>query len=216
MRSFEWLASLAVREVGQRVIEVGCGLGAWTRLLLNREQVVALDTHPTMVAGVLSRFSGSRNLEALTLDVANARFRELARFQPDSVLCGNALAAVRDDERALFNMTTVLPRGGRVVLVLPACPALYCQLDRIEGLQRRYSKESLRTVAERVGLRVRHIRYVNVAGFCGRWWDGLLEKMDAPSPYALRERMVPLLTRLERLVNPPFGENLFAVLELPA
>lgn len=216
-RSFQWLTRIALREVGQRVIEAGCDLGSWTRLLLNREQVVALDPHPTRVAGLLARYADYRNLDALTMELSAPRFRELARFRPDSVLCVDALAQVDDDQRALFNFTTVLPRGGRVVLLVPACPSLFGSLDVALGHQRRYSKESLRTVAESVGLRVKELRYVNVAGFFGWWFDNrILEAAEVATPTAFRERVVPYLERIERFIAPPFGQSLFAVLELPA
>ncbi len=217
-RSLQWMSRLALRELGQRVIEAGCGIGSWTRLLVpNREQVVALDPHPSRVASLLARFSGQRNLDALTMDLAAPRFRDLARYQPDSVLCVDALARELDDQRALFNFTTVLPRGGRVVLFVPACPALFGSLDMAMGHQRRYSKESLRKVSESVGLRVKELRYVNVAGYFGWWFDNrVMERAELSAPGSLRERLVPYLERVERIVAPPFGQSLFAVLELPA
>lgn len=213
-QSFHWLTRIALREVGQRVIEAGCDLGSWTRLLLNREQVVALDPHPTRVAGLLARYSNYRNLDALTMEIEAPRFRDLARFRPDSVLCVDTLAQVKDDQRALYNFTTVLPRGrGRVVLLVPACPSLYGSLDVALGHERRYSKESLRKVAESVGLRVKELRYVNVAGFFGWWFDNrILEAAEVATPTAFREKVVPYLERIERFIAPPFGQSLFAVL----
>jgi SAM-dependent methyltransferase len=217
-RSQQWLSRLALSELGQRVIEAGCGLGAWTKLLVNnREQVVALDPRPTCVAGVLARFPGQRNLDAMTMDLATSRFRDLARFQPDSVLCVDALAREHDDQRALFNFTTVLPRGGRVVLLVPAGPSLFGSLDMALGHRRRYSMESLRQLAQSVGLRACQMRYVNMAGFLGWWFDNcVLETVELAPAGSLRERLVPYLEQVERLIAPPFGQSLFAVLELPA
>ena len=218
LQSFQWLSRLALREVGERVIEAGCEAGAWTRLLLRtRQQVVAIDPHASRVAKVLSAFPSYRNLEAMTMDLAAPRFRDLKRYHPDSVLCVDALARVKDDQRALFNFTTVLPRGGKVVLLVPACPSLFGSLDMALGHHRRYSKESLRDVAESVGLRVRQLRYVNVAGFFGWWFDNrILESIQPSAPGSLREKLVPYLSSVERLIAPPFGQSLFAVLELPA
>lgn len=217
-RSQQWLTRLALREVGQRVIEAGCGLGSWTKLLVkNREQVVSLDPHPSRVAGLLARFEKHANLDAMTMELAAPRFRDLARYRPDSVLCVDALAREKDDRRALFNFTTVLPRGGRVVLLVPACPSLFGSMDMALGHYRRYSKESLGELAESVGLRIRQIRYVNVAGFFGWWFDNrVLERVEQGPAGSVRERLVPYVEQLERLIAPPFGQSLFAVLELPA
>jgi SAM-dependent methyltransferase len=216
-RSQLWLSRLALREVGQRVIEAGCGLGSWTRLLVkNREQVVSLDPHPSHVAGLLARFQEHSNLDAMTMDLSAPRFRDLARYRPDSVLCVDALARERDDQRALFNFTTVLPRGGRVVLLVPAGPSLFGTLDMALGHHRRYTKESLAKLAESVGLKARELRYVNMAGYFGWWLDNrVLEKVELAPPGSLRERLVPYLECVERLIAAPFGQSLFAVLELP-
>lgn len=218
LRSFQWLARLALGQVGQRVIEAGCDSGAWTNLLVKgREQVVALDPRPTRVSSLLARLAAHRNLDALTMELAAPRFRDLARFRPDSVLCVDELARVEDDQRALFNFTTVLPRGGRVVLVVPACPSLFGSLDMALGHQRRYSKESLRTVAESVGLRVRELKYVNLAGYFGWWFDNrILESVETAPAGSWREKLVPYLEFAERWISPPVGQSLFAVLELPA
>src|SRR6187402_460228 len=103
----------------------------------------------------------------MTIDLAAPRFRDLARYRPNSVLCVGALAHERDDQRALFNFTTVLPRGGRVVLLVPAGPSLFGRLDMALGHHRRYAKESLVQLAESVGLKARELRYVNMAGYFG-------------------------------------------------
>jgi SAM-dependent methyltransferase len=217
-RSHQWLTRLALGEVGERVIEAGCGFGAWTKMLLqNREQVVALDPRAARVAGLLARFQDHPNLDAMTMELSAPRFRDLARFAPDSVLCVDALAREHDDQRAMFNFTTVLPRGGRVVIVVPACPSLFGSLDRALGHQRRYTKESLANLAAGVGLQVRKMRYVNIAGYIGWWLDNrVLERVEPAAPGSLRERLAPYFERLERFVAPPFGQSLFAVLELPA
>ncbi len=217
-RSQQWLSRLALWEVGQRVIEAGCGVGAWTRLLLkNREQVVALDPHPSHVARLLSRFQTSPNLDALTMDLSAPRFRDLVRYQPDSVLCVDALARELDDRRALCNFTTVLPRGGRVVLLVPAGPSVFGSLDMALGHYRRYSKESLSQLAGSVGLKTCQMRYVNMAGLFNWWLDNqIFESAELAPPGSLRERLVPYLERVERLIAPPFGQSLFAVLEMPA
>ena len=151
------------------------------------------------------------------MELAAPRFRDLARYRPDSVLCVDALAREKDDRRALFNFTTVLPRGGRVVLLVPACPSLFGSMDMALGHYRRYSKESLGELTESVGLRIRQIRYVNVAGFFGWWFDNrVLERVEQGPAGSVRERLVPYVEQLERLIAPPFGQSLFAVLELPA
>src|ERR1700759_3601878 len=46
---FAWQARLVKPHLGRRVIEVGCGSGNFTRLLTDREAVLALDSDPDCI-----------------------------------------------------------------------------------------------------------------------------------------------------------------------
>ncbi len=43
---FAWQAGVVKRELGARVVEVGCGIGNFTAALLDREAVIAVDIDP--------------------------------------------------------------------------------------------------------------------------------------------------------------------------
>ncbi|MEZ5353299.1 MAG: class I SAM-dependent methyltransferase [Bryobacteraceae bacterium] len=213
------LAEAAIAELGQRVIEVGCGAGHLTRRLLDREHVVALDPAREHVARVLGELGDRSNLDAFSMDIAGPRFRELSRFRPDSVLCLHSLERIADDHRALFNMLSVLRAGGRIVLLAHACPALFGPVDYALGHYRRYTADGLRVTAEAVGLRVVRLDYVNPAGMASWWWKAKVRKSatHATSGETTLDRWLhPVLQRLERWVKLPAGSTLFAVLERPA
>ena len=70
---FAWQHRLVTRELGQRVIEIGCGIGNFTRLLLDREAVVAVDIEPGCVARLKQRFPDRSNLRAFALRRHGAR-----------------------------------------------------------------------------------------------------------------------------------------------
>lgn len=213
------LAELALSELGQRVIEVGCGAGALTRRLLEREHVVALDPAREHVARLLTEFGDRTNLEAFSMEITGPRFRELSRFRPDSVLCLHSLERIADDHRALFNMLSVLRPGGRIVLLAHACPALFGPLDFALGHYRRYTADGLRVTAEAVGLKVVRLDYVNMAGMASWWWRAKVRRSAAgsPTPETRLDRWLePLAGRLSRWIRMPAGGALFAILERPA
>src|SRR5271170_1749833 len=122
---FAWQGQLVRREIGRRVIEVGCGLGNFTEMLLDREAVIALDKQESCVERLRRRYSSQQNLQALAFDATDENFSELARFRPDSCVCLNVLEHVHDDVAALRNMSSVLSPGGVIVLIVPAFPTLY-------------------------------------------------------------------------------------------
>lgn len=213
---FAWHGRLVSRELGQRVVEVGAGIGNFTRLLLDREAVLALDIEHACVDRLRQRFAAHPNVQAKVGDAADPAFRDLARFEPDSCVCINVLEHVPDDRAALENMRSTLIPGGVIVLLVPAFPALYGPIDRNLGHCRRYSRRTLTQAARDAGLAIRKMHYVNVAGFFGWWINAHLLRLPAQSAAQIGffdRYIVPPLSRIESVAPPPFGQSLFAVFE---
>lgn len=107
-RYFAWQARLASQELGRRIVEVGCGVGNFTRHLLDREFVAAVDIEPECVAQLLRNLNHPANVTSRTMDVVDAEFVQFRELAIDSIVCMNVLEHVRDDFRALSNMAAVL------------------------------------------------------------------------------------------------------------
>ena len=215
-RYFAWQSRLAGRELGRRVVEIGCGLGNFTETLLDRDLVVALDIEPACVEKLRQRFPDRANLQAFDFEVLSPSFRDLRRFQPDSCVCLNVLEHIADDVGALRAMGSILPAGGRIVLLVPAFQSLYGPIDRDLGHYRRYRRPSLRQAAESAGLAVRKLHYMNTAGFFAWWANSHIFRRREQSSAQIAffdDVVVPVMSRVEDLVRPPFGQSLFAVLE---
>jgi SAM-dependent methyltransferase len=215
-RYFAWQSRLASRELGRRVVEIGCGLGNFTETLLDRELVVALDIEPACVDKLRQRFCGRPNLQVFNCEVLSPCFAELRRFAPDSCACLNVLEHIADDVAALRAMASILPCGGRIILLAPAFEALYGPIDRGLGHYRRYRRGSLRRVAAEAGLAVRKLHYLNSAGFFAWWANSHIfrRREQSAAQIAFFDAVVaPVMSRVEDLARPPFGQSLFAVLE---
>jgi len=214
-RYFAWQARMVRQELGPRVIEVGCGVGNFTRHLLDRELVVALDVESECVAQLQRNLGQPANLICHRLDVVDPAFVGLREHSADSIVCLNVLEHVGDDLLALRNMAAALPPGGKVVLIVPAFEALYGPIDRNLGHYRRYSKKALVSLAAAAGFEVRTLRYMNSVGCIGWWVNARILKKSAQSAgqiWMFDRLVVPSLSRIEDLVAPPFGQSLFAVL----
>ncbi len=215
-RYFAWQSQLAGRELGRRVVEIGCGLGNFTETLLDRELVVALDAEPACIERLRQRYPGRANLHAIACEAPSPCFAELRRFQPDSCVCLNVLEHIADDVATLRAMAAILPTGGRIVLLVPAFPSLYGPIDRDLGHYRRYRRGSLRLAAETAGLAVKKLHYLNSAGFFAWWANSHIFRRHEQSPRQIAffdDFVVPVMSRVEDRVRPPFGQSLFAVLE---
>jgi len=215
---FAWQHRLASQQLGRRVLEIGCGIGNFTGLLLDREAVLAVDCEPGCINKLRTRFKDSPNLRAETCDVSSDAFPALANFRADSLVCLNVLEHIEDDGDALRRMRAVLVPEGVAVLIVPAFPSLYGPIDELLGHHRRYTKASFRAVAEAAGFRVREARYLNAVGFFGWWMNAHVLKRRAQSEaqIAFFDRyIVPVASRAESVFPPPFGQSLFAVLSAP-
>jgi len=217
-RYFAWLARLVLPLAGRRVIEVGCSVGNFTGTLLDREAVIAVDIAKWAVDAVRKRFPAQPNLEAIQCDLADDKFRTLARFNADTCVCLNVLEHIEDDRAALSRMAAVVGRGGIIVLLIPAFAVLYGPIDRRLGHYRRYSRRSVGELATSAGLRVRRAHYMNFAGFFGWWANAHLFRREAQSEAQIRffdRWIVPVQSRIEAVTPPPFGQSFFVVLEKP-
>jgi len=214
---FAWQARMVLPELGSRVLEMGCGIGNFTGMLLGREAVIAVDVEAECIERVMERYS-SQNLRAFVFDMDAGRYGELARFRADTCVCLNVLEHVRSDDAAILGMASVLPSGGRIVLIVPAFPALFGPIDRNLGHYRRYTRGAVARLARDGGLRVKKLRYMNVAGFFGWWVNAHIFKREEQSEGQIDffdRRVVPVASRVEAMIPPPFGQSIFAVLEKP-
>ena len=213
-----WQRRLVTPELGQRVIEVGCGIGNFTGTLLDRETVLAIDVDPTCIGRLRERYSNRPNLHTFVCEPDSAAFADLARWRPDSCVCLNVLEHIEDDHRALDAMASVLVPGGAIMLLVPAFQALYGPIDRNLSHYRRYSRESVARLAHATGLAVKTLHYVNAIGFFGWWMNAHVFRREAQSDSQIRlfdRSIVPWMSRLEAIAPPPFGQSLFAVLRKP-
>ena len=213
---FVWQHRLVIRELGRRVIEIGCGIGNFTRLMLDREAVLAVDAEPGCIERLHQRFPDQQNLRAVTCDVMAPEFGEFASFRADSCVCLNVLEHIEHDRDALRRMAGVLAPNGVIVLLVAASPSLYGRIDELLGHHRRYTRASMARLAAEAGLTVKRCYYLNAVGFFGWWTNSHVLKRDAQSPAQIKffdRYVVPIVSRVEAVVHPPFGQSLFVVLQ---
>ena len=217
---FVWQCRLVTRELGRRVVEIGCGIGNFTGMLLDGRAVIAVDAEPLCVEQLKVRYASAANLEVLNFDWAAAGWEQrlrprLAAFRPDSCVCLNVLEHIDDDREALLRMAAILQPGGVIVLLVPAFPALYGRIDKQLGHYRRYTRKTVRQLADAASLHVKSAHYMNAIGFFGWWVNAHVLKREAQSAgqIGIFDRyIVPFSSRLEGLIPPPFGQSLLVVL----
>jgi len=213
---FQWQARLAMAPLGQRVVEVGCGIGNFTRMIADRDLVIGVDIEPACIDQHRTRFANQKNIRSLVLDAMDPSFSNLKAEAPDSIVCLNVLEHIEDDLGTLKAFASILPQGGKAVLIVPAFMALYGPIDKYLGHYRRYTCASFADTANQAGFVTKELRYMNTIGFFGWWANSKILKRQEQSEGQIElfdKRIVPILEKLESWISPPFGQSVFAVLE---
>ncbi len=204
----DWLFRRARPLLGARVLDFGAGVGTFTELIAASTEVVAVEPDGEFVPRLRARFEGNSRVSVVHGD--DGALGELGSF--DSVVCLNVLEHIRADLTVLRRFAECLKPGGHVLLLVPAHQALFGEVDRSVGHERRYSRGQLGRRLDSAGLEPVELRYVNPVGAAG-WLvsSRLLRRDQVPTgPLRVYDALVPVLRPLDWLPL-PFGLSLWAV-----
>ncbi len=209
-----WLHGRFDGYLGQRILEVGSGVGNQTRFFDDRERVVASDIEPHYVRELRTRYEGRSNVRigSFRFPLSEADAGDLADERIDTVVCLNVLEHIEDDRGALSGFAQVLGTGGHLVLLVPAMPSLYGTLDVHLRHFRRYERNALKAIVEAAGFAVEDIRYLNRPGVLGWWLNSkLLKRRVLPKGQLAAFRGILPFLRLEEKSAPSFGMSLLVL-----
>ena len=207
-----WMADAVRAHVGDRVLEIGAGIGNITHCLLPRDLWVATDINPNYLH-YLRHLTAAKPY--LTVRHANLECAEDfidLREQFDTVICLNVLEHVGDPLLSLRNMRSALGPGGHLVLYVPHGKGLYSSLDEVLGHRCRYDLAMLERELAATGFELIEWGYFNRAAVPGWWWNGKVLKRRSFSRLQLKifDLAVPILRHVDRLL-PWRGLGLIAI-----
>jgi SAM-dependent methyltransferase len=180
----EWLGQKFRAHLGNRVLEVGAGIGTVTRQIeAGRERVVALEIEPVYVGHLKNAFRDKPHVRPYLADVAQADWDDLKAEQIDSILLSNVLEHIEDDAGAVARFARLLQPGNALVIYVPALPFLYGSMDEAVGHFRRYTPSTLRRVLEDNGFALERLEWMNVLGIPGWLVNGRLLKRRSVPPF---------------------------------
>ncbi|HAK57155.1 MAG: glycosyltransferase [Vicinamibacterales bacterium] len=167
-----WLADTVRPWLGDRVLELGAGVGNLSRQLVPRTRYVAADVDQTHVAYLRGVTAAKTGLSAAQLDpeVPSSFVGEEGAF--DTVLCVNILEEVDDPMVVLRNVGRALAPGGRVVVYVPQGQDLYSPLDEEAGHRCRYDRRLLAQELQESGYEVEHLDDFNRLSMPAWWFFG--------------------------------------------
>ena len=211
----DWTFSLFAPYVRGAVLEVGCGVGTFTKRLAAAPSVTSLLSIDISESAV-SRCRASVADPAVDIRVADVR--DVAGAF-DLVVCMNVLEHIEDDRAALSHMLGLLKPGGTLFLLVPSHQFLFSSFDAESGHYRRYNKPRvqalIREVASSGAITFRQF-YFNTIGAIGYWVVyKLLRKApleDAGAEIGWFDRVVVPVQRRFEGRRMPFGISLVSII----
>jgi glycosyltransferase involved in cell wall biosynthesis len=210
-----WLHDRFEAYLGNRILEVGSGVGNQTRFFVEaRERVVASDIEPHYLRELGGRFSNKPNVRiaSYTFPLSEPDRAELDDERLDTIVCLNVLEHIEDDRATLRDFASVLQPGGHLVLIVPAMKALFGTLDQHLHHFRRYSADDLSQAVTASGFTIDTIRHLNRPAVLG-WFlsSRILRRRVMPRSQLRAFKWIMPLLRLEERRPPRFGLSLLVL-----
>jgi glycosyltransferase involved in cell wall biosynthesis len=149
-----WLADTVRPFLGNRVLEIGAGLGKITSLLLPRDHYTAADHEELHLDYLRSLFAARRRVEIRKVDVQKPEDFADLHGKYDSVVCLNVLEHVADPRQAMKNLYDALEPGGKLCVLVPRNRRLYGITDDALQQEHRYSLQELQELVVAAGFQV--------------------------------------------------------------
>ncbi len=159
-----WLVSIVRPHLGDRVIELGAGLGSLSGMLMGKRlRYVAGEKDSLSLHSLRNRFLRTPNVEVCELNADESSGFESLKGEFDTALLLKTLEYSKDPEKSLRLMHDCLVRNGRLIISVPQGDKLN-SLDRGMGYLQRFTKANLFAALDRNGFVVEATRELNKSG----------------------------------------------------
>ncbi|MDQ3068475.1 MAG: bifunctional glycosyltransferase/class I SAM-dependent methyltransferase [Acidobacteriota bacterium] len=213
-----WLHQWFDHHVGERVLEVGSGIGNQTQYMLDRDRVIASDVETDYLRELSDAFGKRSNLRiaSFKFPLSESDHADLRAERVQSIVCMNVLEHIDDHASTLRDFAAVLEPGGTLVLLVPAHPALFGSLDVGLDHFRRYTRPALEALVRASGFEIEKTRFLNMLAVPGWWFNSrVLRRKLLPGNQLRAFRWLMPLLRIEQSIEPPFGLSLLVLARKP-
>jgi glycosyltransferase involved in cell wall biosynthesis len=202
-RFTKWMADTIRPYVGDRVLEIGAGIGNLTANLVPRTEYHASDINPQYLDRLKTLKQTRPYLQVHYTDASAAETFPAEQF--DTVVCLNVVEHLENDVQALSNIRKCLDTNGRAIVLVPNGQQLYGSLDKVLGHYRRYTQEQLVKVCQDAGFTVDKVLKFNRIGAPGWWLNGRLLKKETFGFWQIKllNFLIPFIRPIDRFLPFP-------------
>ena len=213
----QWMSDAISPYLGERILEIGSGIGNLSRMLPKKQRLTVTDIDPVYLDLLETAYRDNDLVDTAQVDLdSDEDFAALGEGAYDTIVCLNVLEHIEDDLAAIKRAKRTLAPGGKLVLLVPQFQSLYGSYDKQVGHYRRYSRKSLRSVIARAGLEPIKVRNFNALGIPGWWFNARILQRERLGKVQLKmfDLLVPF-TRVAEAIIPAPGLSLIGVGRMP-
>jgi SAM-dependent methyltransferase len=214
---YRWIIDAFSRHFGPTTAEAGAGIGTVSELVLKTNAIrdlLLIEPASNNVPALRERFAGDPRVR-----IHHGYLEDLApTLHADTIIAVNVLEHVERDIEFLRAAHTGLVPGGKLLILVPATPAIFGSLDRAFEHYRRYTRPALRSALLTAGFEIDQLYYLNGIGVVAWFLAGRVLGRTTLGRNQVRfydRFVIPWLSRVEKIVHPPIGQSLFLVAHKP-
>lgn len=206
----KWVLNKFKKYLKGDILEVGSGIGNFTKLLIGFGQVWASDISKDYLNKIKVEIPEIKGVGIVDIEQGKYFFQN-QKF--DAIVCLNVVEHIKNDDQALLNLQRLLKPKGILILIVPSGMRLYGKIDEAIGHFRRYNKKQLEKQLYKKGFKVLKSRLLNFVGGIGWWGAGRLFKQSAVRKGNVRifNLISPMFLFIERFWEPPLGTSVFII-----
>ena len=192
------------------ILEVGFGIGNFTKFLTKYRKIWAIDIEKEYIRGTKKLIGKKAKIGFGDIEKGKYFFGS-KKF--DCIVCLNVLEHIKDDGSAIKNLVKLLKEGGLLILLVPAHSFLYTRIDEFIGHFRRYERENLLKKLSKEALKIIFTRRINFVGAIGWFIAGKIFGMEyvGESNIKLFNFFSPVILSFENILEPPIGTSLIII-----
>jgi cyclopropane fatty-acyl-phospholipid synthase-like methyltransferase len=207
----QWTFDLFKEYIKGDVLEVGCGVGSFTKLIVDQakfDSLYCVDISAPAIEHIMKKdFARGIKIECKDLMDVEGSY--------DFIVCMNVMEHVEDDKSFFHKLLTLLNKGGVLFHLVPSHQFLYSNFDVAAGHYKRYSKEMMKELSLPGDVSMIKQYYFNMIGALGYWAVYKLLKSgnvnDTESEIGAFDKYIVPFSRKVLPLDSPFGISLISI-----
>lgn len=213
---YKWLASTIKPYVGKNVVEAGAGIGSFSKLLkaMRPDSLHILEPAKRMYIQLKKNITSNKKTKVTAYNDYLKGVQPKIKGKVDTFVYINVFEHIEDDVAELKRINDTLSDGGHAIIFVPALMKLYSEFDKSIGHYRRYDKKMLTALADKAGMEVVKVRYMDMPGMFPWWLSFVLLKRRGLMPTMVKiydTYAVPVIRTIENVLEAPIGKNVLLV-----